>query len=627
MYPPKNAADMSDRLLKVKGQHQRRDDLIKLCNDMYKMRRERTSGYLGHNANTWRGKVAPEYWQSSAKPHNVIDVMAAVLSGNAPKFQVAVPGQGETDLQVRAEKFLSGVFRVNSRRQQTDLFRKIAFHTVLDGGVAVRVYWDPAMPKPTSLEMRPPEEADPNAKPMPIANYEPRKFPIVIDVIPLRKIYTRGKGRLGQPFDEVFHVETRVPNEVYYEWMDVPGADVSFMNDLKTEDERRNTELEYVEWWGENAKGEVFHGVYYNDKVVKAPEKINYPTLPFVITAFKRGSEEEDASEFSRIPFLFPILWATEKEEYLSSRIFRVVDMYANLPPIHRGNRPLHIEGTWGKVLELPENERLEFPIWPGNPPDLYKLLEEVSAVQSQGSFSDAMFGDVPQRMSGYGLSQMIGADSTRVDVPKSNLELGYASIAELIFGLMRVYSPNQYLSVVAKAKQTGKAAVLAGAETLEMIVDCFLKPKKIEDDVRMATLGSQLAALPKPPVSIAYILEHYFGIDQPSDEIDRKLAEDALMNPVVTLMAMLEALKESNASPDVIGVIEKQLADAAQQMLGGGEAKPGPDPQSPPQPGAGMPQAAMGNEPTTEQTMRPGGPTEEVGQTPETQLYGGPRG
>jgi hypothetical protein len=298
--------------------------------------------------------------------------------------------------------------------------------------------------------------------------------------------------------------------------------------------------------------------------------------------------------------------------------------MYANLPPIHRGNRPINIQGTWGKVLELPENEKLEFPLWPGNPPDLYKLVEDINAVQAQGSFSDAMFGDVPNRMSGYGLSQVIGADNTRTDVPKANLELAYSTVGDLIFGLMQIYSPSLYLSVVTKANTARLAAILNGEETKGLVVDCFLKPKQVSDDVRLATLGSQLAALPKPPVSNAYILENFFGVQQPEDEIDRRLSEQALDNPIVNLMAILQVLKEIG-SP-YVGIIEKQLADAAQEMLGGGPSAPGPAPEAPEGPGMGMMQAAMGNNPTIMQQAQPGGPTAEKGPTSQSNLYGGPK-
>jgi len=325
------------------------------------------------------------------------------------------------------------------------------------------------------------------------------------------------------------------------------------------------------------------------------------------------------------MPFLFPMLWVTQKVEYLNSRLMRMADLYGNLPPVHRGDTPLNLDGTWGEALEMGPEDTLEFPKWPGNPPDLYQILEMSAQQQSEASFTPAMFGQVSSRMSGYALSQLVGSDTLRTDTPKKNLELALSAMGDLVFALMRQFSPTVFMGVNIQVKQENLSAILSGDETKLMTVECFIKPKHVADDTRLATLGAQLASLPKPPVSLSYILSNYFGIDQPEDEINRRLGEEALDNPIVRLIAMHDVLQE--AGHFAAQIVQQQLTQAvqktAEQEQGGGGAPPGPGGQPPmPQMGMGMPQAVMGNPPI----VPPGGNVvEEEGPTPANMRQGGP--
>jgi hypothetical protein len=612
---PSSISDVLGRLSRAKHANRDRDQLVLLCQEMYTMSKSRKSGYLGANSAAWRGKVPVEYWESSNRPHNVVDILTAVLAGHPPQYHVTIPGNVASSVPSRAEKFLTGVWRLNSRRQMKDLERAAIFRTVLDGQVALRVYWNPSGVRPNNVEVVDNPDQPDSGDQWTVATYHPNDFPVVIELVKIEKIYTLGRGTLGRPYDQLFHVENRTPNQVLYEWYEEDGANVEFIKGLKEDD--REIEEEYVEWWGRKANGDVWHAVVFKNKYIIKPRPINYPDIPYVLTSFKQF--DDDNPNMKSLPFLYSILWATEREEYMSSRATRLTDMYANLPPVFRGNSPINLEGTWGKVANLAPDERLEFPVWPGNPPDVYKLIDDLRNKQAEGTFSSAMFGNVPGRTSGYALSQLIGADTIRTDTPRANLELAFSAVGDLIFQMMQRFSEDIHISVLSQVQNRKLAAMLSGSETLGVVLETFVKPKQTSDEVRLASLGAQMASLPNPPVSMQYILEKYFSVYQPEDELARKMSEDAMKDPMVRMIALLEVLKDSN-SP-YAPLVEAQLQKAVEAAASGGGPGSPTQPPGMDQLGLGVPQALMGNEP------QPDAMGDTLSENPdlESNMFGGP--
>lgn len=613
MREPQTPGELKDRLNAAKTLYKNRDAMIALSREMYEMKKERKSTFLGAESNEWRGKVAAEYWKSSNRPQNVVDIMTAVLSGNDPQFTAQVPGATGKTVGSRAEKFLAGVFQANARRQQVDLYRDITFRTVLDSGVGIRVYWAGGTQKQKVDTVENP--GDPQGPPWVVETYKRGELPIMVETIHLDKLYPVGRGVLGRPFNQLMHVEQRTALDVIYEWEGQEGVDLSWANDI-SEKQRAETKEEYVDWWGQKPNGEVWHAVLFHGAFVKAPAPIDYPVIPYVITTFKLY--DMDNPSLQRLPFLYPIFWATGADEYVSSRNFRMIDMYSNLPPIYQGNNSLQLSGTWGEIANMRPDEKLTFPQWPGNPPDLYRFLEDLRQEQSQGTFSETMFGQVSSRMSGYGLSQLIGSDTSRTDTPRSNLELAYSTVAELIFALLGVFSPTTHISINVQVANKNLASMLSGEEAEFLSVTTAVQPKQMADQARLAALGAQLSSLPNSPVSEAFILEKYFNITQPEDEQERKMEEAVQKDPVLRMMAMHKVLVD-NGSPWA-AFIEKQLSEAIQKAGGGGN--PLGDPVAAAGLGMGLPQALGGNPPTPGPS---GNPNEETGPDRNTLMNGGP--
>lgn len=612
---PPRTEDLLRKLERLRTEHRKRDELMALVRGMYTQRKDRPVAYLGSDASTWRQKVPSEYWEASNKPQNAVDLAAAVLGGHSPQFRVSIPGGGSAQVATRAEKFLLGVLRANSRRAQTDVCRRLIFRTVLDGGAAMRVTWDVNTPDPTIKELSFPDEHSEDDSPWFVAYYPRGICPIDARVVPLDQIYTCGPETMTAPYNELFHVTKRTADDVLYEWQGIEGADTKKAASVPTED-RSSQSREYTEWWFER-HGEVHYAVMWDKAFVLAPRPINYPCIPYVLTCFK----ELDANrpEFARLPFLFSILWQVERAEYIQSRLFRLTDMLSNLVPIYRGQNPLQLSGTWGQMLQVGEQERIEFPNWPGHAPDIWNLLQDLIRRISEGTFSSAMYGEVSSRMSGYGLAQLIGADTLRMDTPRANLELAFASVADQIFGLLERFSYRYHIAVVSHIRGRALSAMLSGEETRDLVAEALIKTKQSSDEVRLATVGAQLASLPKPPVSMRFILEEYFGLAQPEDEMMQVLEESAMNDPIVRLTALLEVLRDLG-SP-YADIVQRQLETALSAVAGGGVPSPAP---SMPGMGLGLPQGVGGNPPDA-LTAALGGDLTEEAPAMGDMMMGGP--
>jgi hypothetical protein len=613
---PDTVGDVTARLNYARNVFRRRDALVGLMDEIYAMSRARKTGYLSDDS-SWRNKVHGEYWSASPRGHNTVDIATAVLGGYPPQYSVTCPGGSTETSKVasRAEIFLAGLWRANSRRQEQNLYNLVAHNTVLHGSAAVKILWDHRAPDPV-METKEQEDGQYWA----VATYPRNLVPITLSIIPIRNLYPIGPSTFDSPFSELVQVENRTYSSVVREWRDIEGAVIppppinQKVNEPLPPVEDRVAP--YIEWWGYDYDGSVNYMVTYDEHVVIPRKTLIYPFIPYVFSVYKQGMFDE--VDMQKIPMLFPMIYSLERTEYLNSRIMRIVDMLSNLVPVHRGATPMNIEGAWGKILQMNDpNERVEFPQWPGNPPDVWKVRENLEKEMSESSFSEAMFGQTSARMSGYGLSQLIGADTLRMDTPRGNLELFYSKVGDMVFQMLQEFSYSTHIAVTTQVKGKSFSAMLAGRETEALVVDTFVKPKQASDEQRLAVVGAQLASLPKPPVSMRYILEHYFGIAQPEEEIQTVMEETAMRDPMVQLMALIDVLKEQK-SP-YLPIVEAQLGKVLMQQAGGaGSGAP-----SMPNIGMGLEQAMAGNEPMPQND---GSVTNETGMfSPENVRMGGP--
>lgn len=592
MTPPKDSKDLHSRFDKAKrGQH-KRNAMVNLSREMYEMTWMRTSGYLDPRSVEWRAKIPHEYYSPNNRPKDVVDMMTAILSGNLPQYKVTQPGHIASDAPSRAERFIKGLWMLNSQRHGFDVYRKWVFDMVQDGSAGLRIYWNTNYSEPHSTE--PTEDGD-----YAIATWKPGQFPIVMEPIDIRKLYPFGRGQMGRPFDELFHVEKRTPYEVAYEWEGIEGASMKFMDKFLTEDKKREHEGEYIEWWGQDAKGQVMHAIMYEQEYVLAPRVTEYTEIPYILVEYQHY--EKSGKDF--MPFLYGMFHSSNKEEWLQAKLFRLIDMISSLPPMKKGGSRPRWAGTWGKVSHLKDGESIEFPKFPGTPPDIYRGIEMTQEAQQMATFSNAAFGQLSQRVSGYAYNQMASADTIRTDLPRSNLELALVRVANVIFSILQVKMPDTQVSIHVVDGNKELTSVLAGKETEYLSIAAIVNPKQLADEARNAALGMQLASAPNPVLSRETILEKYFNQPQPEEEITRILIETALQDPIIKRILTIEMMQEENHEllPLVQQMFQQEMA-----MLGGGPGGPPTPPEGPPGVGMGMDQQMMGNAPAGPGGMNP---------------------
>jgi hypothetical protein len=582
---------------------------------MYEMKKERRSNYLGPGANKWRTKVAAEYWRPSSKPQNVVNLVTAILGGHKPQYKALTPGVPKSFVQSRAEKFIHGVIDLNSQRTGEDLYRKMIFRSALDGQVGVRVIWHPDAPEADITTTDHPDGVE--GEQVTLGVYDHYQFPIDIDIIPIDQLYYEGRGPWGLPYRYLYHAQKLTTNEMLSIWGGVEEASAALkkmQEEQADKTHKGNQKYDLIEYWEYNEKNEVVHAVVWKKRYIIEPHVVtSYKYIPYVIAKFQAYDAGE--SELPAIPFLYPILHDVSNSEYITSRMYRLVDMLSGIPPIKRGgHKNVNINGTWGKVQNLQEGEDIVFPKAPGFGPDIYQVLDDLKKSMSEGTFSEATFGTVSGGVSGYGLSQMLGADTTRTNTPKANMELALGQIVTLILSLLQTVSPHFYLSVLTEDKGTATSAMLLGEETFGMQVQVKMRLMSTQDELRRASIGAQISSMPDLPVSHRWILENYFDIHQPEEEMEMKRIETAQNSPVIQMMAMLQALAESDHPMKhiMIAELQKQLQGA----LGGGPQAAGPQPSTAlPQMGGGIPQAASGTDNLPmDPTMNPTAPQQEPG-------------
>lgn len=590
MRPPEKVSDLLTRITDAKNFYKKRNDLIKLVRAMYWMDKNYPNSFLGLQVLNWRKDIPDQYWEASNTPNVVVDMMTGVLTGNSPIYTCSVPGDIYSTIPSQGEMFIDATYRINSLRQQRDLYATLAFKMVQDGGAGLKIYWDPAMPKPDQVLVEDGEDGRPKI----IGAFSEERFPIVVDIISLDRLLPMGRGRLGQPFDEIVETSMRTGASVLYEWQQNPDADVEWLRG-RTSEQLRKDKTAYYEWWGQDENGIVYQAVLFDNKYVVPAHPTEYPCLPYVVAKFREV--DSDTGEKQAVPFIYNIIWATVAKEYYKAKQRSLVDLYAGMLPYHKGDQPLGLEGAWGDVIELDPDDVLEFARWPGVPPDILRLIQDSEKAEHEGTFSEAMFGNISGRMSGYGLSQLIGADSLKSEIPAKNFGLALAAGARIIFKLLTVFAKRVHVATTIQAGYKKMSTMLSGYEADSLIVECTIKPKHIADDVRLASLGAQMASMPRSPVSLNYILEKFFSIPQPEQELDRKMLEQAQEDPIIRLIALLDVLREQN-HPAAF-VIEKQLQDAIGSLT---QQSPGPEGQPGPQQlGMGVPQATLGNPPGEE--------------------------
>jgi hypothetical protein len=116
----------------------------------------------------------------------------------------------------------------------------------------------------------------------------------------------------------------------------------------------------------------------------------------------------------------------------------------------------------------------------------------------------------------------------------------------------------------------------MVGGEGLsKFLVKCEIKPEFPNEKVRNHAMATQVKGL----LDDITIMENYLGIEQPSDVQTKKIAQEALNNPIMMQYALVKQFRQlSETDPDaaiVLKLLEQQLVASTATTAGSNPEQP----------------------------------------------------
>ena len=310
-------------------------------------------------------------------------------------------------------------------------------------------------------------------------------------------------------------------------------------------------------------------------------EAKGYKHLPYTIGFYKPNRKGK--AELWTDNIMTPIETTVDLQERSIQRRGRQIDIYSELPILARSgtNRKIVVESGYSKVVQLGADETIGFPQWQGNPPDIEEQINFLQGRIESSSFSSSMFGK-GGASSGYALSQQSDQNRIRLEQPKKQIELLWKSWAKKVLSLVDNHAKDAYIRVYGRMRGKYYNELVQGGIIGQFKVDVSIKPEFPNERVRNHAMATQVRGV----LSMHTIMQDYLGIEQPDDEIERKMIESMQMHPILMNYALLKKMKDLALSGDEEAEIAMQLLATQLQSL---QMQAGSNPEQAP---GGMPGA-----------------------------------
>jgi hypothetical protein len=333
-------------------------------------------------------------------------------------------------------------------------------------------------------------------------------------------------------------------------------------------------------------------------------EMKGYDDIPYTVGFFK-PINKNDSSGWHGI--IRPIESTITFLEKAVNRRGRQIFVYSALPMVARTipQRPVNLDPALGNLVQLDINEALEFPVWPGNAPDVENHIGFLRARLQQAGFTDVMFGSGPSQVSGYALSQLGDQSRIRLTQPIQHLELMWASWARKTLRLVKQFvAGSTQIRVYGQMKGQTFTEQMKAEDLAGFMIRAEIKPEYPNEKVRNHAMAAQV----KDTLSETTIMERYLDVDQPDDERKRRLQDIAVNHPMMQQFAIMRYLVEiAQTSKDKI--MRAAATMTLQTMMGGGQPQqqvgPG-QPQAPTRPGNALGTQSAGGGPTPQAAGAP---------------------
>jgi len=528
---------------------------------------------------------------------NTVDLAVAIILANPITWRAAPwrPTANAQKLASQVEKFLIGTEEANTDRNGYDQAYEIILHFVRDAGAVLYTYWDDniaASSKSTG------EFIDTNGNVVAATVYE--ECPLRIQVIdPMSiKILAGGKERWMM----VAREEKQTLYDIYTRFGVLPQRYSHLTGDITAQ---LTTEDILVDYWdvatisdGDVKKQVVRNGVLFGNEFIPGYElktMKKYRSLPYTI-GFYKPTDRLDSTKWAGI--ISPLIGSVRHLETSINRRQRQIDMFSSMPFVSKTlkGRAVNVDPGMGKVVNLSTEEDFGFPVWQGNPPDVERQIDFFRSRVQQSGFSDVFYGSGASAVSGYALSQLGDQNRIRLEQPVTHLERFYMWAAQKIVEItLDNAEPGSYIRMYGKVKGEPFAGAVCVSDLSGQHITCEIVPEFPNERVRNHAMATQVRGI----ISDHRIMEDYLRVQQPDEEFDVRMIEQAQNSPIIMNYNILRKFKEMADAGDEMAKLA--LESMLQNGVPGISGRP-KEPNNPEQ-SLGMPNRAepMGGEPTNE--------------------------
>jgi hypothetical protein len=518
----------------------------------------------------WRLKAfdeSAESWQKEGReqvtlpdPYNVVNLAMRLLADD-PSIEVPSEDvtEGKDESAEKRQQFLTALWYRAKRDQRTNLIKDAAWQGFVRGRFCFEIKW--------IREQLPPRQRD-------------RRMPLLLRTLDPMNVVVH-QGPLGPMWGYHKYESERV--QVLQRWPELAAKLGEGRGAGGEGAKAEDVMIEMIDfWWVEQETGAIWNAVLADDEFASEPKETDYPDIPLVVGMCDGAPVADEESR--SLSILHPLDGLWQYQCRLASQMGTGMLWYfwpAVLVKNELGHAVPDFEITPGTTTPLTPGTSVEVLQINPNVPLAQALSGQLEQASQASTFPSVMYGDSPGNISaGYGIQILADAASGRVDNLRENLEMAIEIINEIA------------LALVEKMAGSKGVAVWGRDEASDGIYHVELKPSDVagylenyarlntnvpNDDIGKQTLHLRLVEA--GILSKRTYRQKSLNMAVPSDEEERVLMEQAMMEPQIRQREMQEA-------------INQYYPEDASAILQAQQPPPQPEgpPMGPPQGPPGMP-------------------------------------
>jgi hypothetical protein len=500
---------------------------------------------------------------------NTVDLAVGIMLANQLRWHAFGfhPSKKEQVDTGKIEKLLEGTLSVNDERNETLHNYKLFQNFVRDGGGVIYSVLDPELFR---QNMHVVMEDDENGQPVQKMTFS--QVPVSLQVIDPLKFFALPGGPkrwLMMGREETMSV---LDVELTY---GTPIKRYSYMTD-QMKSETKGSFKDVWDWVRVDGTNDVVvrNTIIYDNEAIIGPRVMDgYDDLPYTFQFFKPS--EDDAVGWQSI--ISPLESSVALMERTFNRRAYQIDVFTGLPLITKTQpgRKVQVDTGLFNSISLSPDESMEFPRWPGNPPEVQEHLDYLRSRVQQSGFSDVMFGSGQSQVTGYALSQLGDQNRIRMEQPIQHIQLLLTTWAKKTLRLLQNFTKGATICVYGTHRGKDYVDYVNMDDVEGYNVRAEIRPNFPNEEQRKVAMATQVKGI----VSNYTIMEKYLGIEQPEDEEERIIVESVSRHPAVQNYVIMKELKDRAESGDEIAAMTLQA-----MQNGGLPGQPG-RPQEPPNP------------------------------------------